>query len=77
MAALIGDFAGSRKMATVFGFVTCIFGLGQIAGPVVGGSIAQKADSFFFSFLMILICALLAMMLSAFLPRKDGSSPEK
>lgn len=68
MAALVGDYVGAKRMATVFGFVTCIFGFGQIAGPAVGGILTQTYGSFSFSFQLALVLAILAMILSALLP---------
>ena len=35
MAAAIGDYVGPKKSAAAIGFVTFIFGLGQISGPAV------------------------------------------
>ena len=37
MAALAGDRAGPEKVAQLFGVITFIFGLGQIAGPALAG----------------------------------------
>jgi MFS family permease len=72
MAAAVGDYAGPEKMATAFGLVTFIFGLGQIAGPAVAGMIAERQGSFSYSFLMAAIFAGLAIMLSCFL-KKPGA----
>jgi len=52
MAALVGDYAGPRKAARIFGIVTFIFALGQIAGPAVAGILAEQSQSFRSSFLM-------------------------
>jgi len=41
MAAAIGDFVGPKKAAAAIGFVTFIFGLGQISGPAVAGVLAD------------------------------------
>ena len=52
MAALSGDYAGPRKAARIFGLITFIFALGQIAGPAVAGLLAEKSHSFGSSFFM-------------------------
>ena len=71
MAALVGDYAGPRKAARVFGFVTFIFALGQIAGPAVAGILAERSHSFSSSFLMAAGLALLAATLSACLRKQE------
>ncbi len=68
MAALVGDFAGPRKAARVFGIITFIFALGQIAGPAISGLLAERSNSFSSSFLMAALFAILAAVLSAKLP---------
>jgi len=52
MAALAGDYAGPQKAARIFGLITFIFAMGQIAGPAVAGVLAEKSLSFGSSFLM-------------------------
>ncbi|MFA7381811.1 MAG: MFS transporter [Desulfurivibrionaceae bacterium] len=52
MAALAGDYAGPRMAARIFGLITFIFALGQIAGPSVAGLLAEKTLSFGSSFFM-------------------------
>lgn len=69
MAAAVGDYAGPERMAISFGFVTFIFGLGQIAGPAVAGMLAQWQGSFAWSFFMAAAFAGLAIILSLFLKK--------
>ncbi len=69
ISALVGDLAGRERVAAVFGFVTFIFGLGQISGPYLAGVLAEKTGSFSNSFLLAAALALLAIVLSYFLPR--------
>ncbi len=69
MAALVGDLAGPQKAVAVFGFVTFVFGLGQIAGPFLAGIIAENSGSFSTSFLMAAGMTVLAVVLSALLPK--------
>lgn len=69
MAAAAGDYAGPQRAAAVFGFITFIFGLGQITGPAVAGLLAESTGSFSSSFYMAAIFAGLAILLTAFLRR--------
>jgi MFS family permease len=68
MAALVGDYAGPRKAARVFGIITFVFALGQIAGPAISGLLAEHSNSFSSSFLMAALFAISAAILSASLP---------
>jgi len=70
MAALVGDLAGAERVAAVFGFVTFIFGLGQIIGPYLAGMLAEMTGSFSGSFLLAAALAVSAVFLSAFLPNR-------
>ncbi len=71
MAALVGDYVGPQKTARVFGFITFIFALGQIAGPAVAGFLAERYGSFSSSFLMAALFAGLAVVLTGFLRKPD------
>ncbi len=68
MAALIGDFAGPERTAAVFGFVTFIFGIGQIIGPYVAGLLAETSGGFSLSFLLAGAIAGCAAILAMRLP---------
>ena len=52
MAALCGDVVGARLAPAALGFVTLFFGIGQAAGPVVAGVIADSSGSFSGAFLV-------------------------
>ena len=67
MAAAIGDYVGPRKSAAAIGFVTFIFGLGQISGPAIAGVLAERTGSFSGSFYMAAAVAGVALLLSGFL----------
>ena len=69
MAAAAGDYAGPENAAKALGFLTLIFGLGQISGPAIAGVLAQNAGSFSSSFYMAAAMAGLAIILSAFLKK--------
>jgi len=79
MAAAIGDYVGPKKSAAAIGFVTFIFGLGQISGPAVAGMLAERTGSFSSSFYMAAAFAGVAIALSGFLrkPQLTGSTGEK
>jgi MFS family permease len=66
----VGDYAGAERVATIFGFVTFVFGLGQIIGPFLSGMLAEMTGSFSSSFFMAACLAIIAVFLSAFLPKK-------
>ncbi len=71
MAALVGDLAGPARTAAVFGFVTFLFGIGQIAGPVIAGYLAERAGHFAISYLLIAVVTAAALFLSIFLQIKS------
>jgi len=73
MTALVGDYVGPQKTARVFGFITFIFALGQIAGPAIAGFLAEKYGSFSSSFLMASVFAGLAVFLSSRLKKTSQS----
>lgn len=70
MAALIGDIAGATGAATIFGFVTFVFGIGQLSGPYCAGLLAEQNGGFQMSFLLASGLAFLALLLAALLPKK-------
>ena len=76
MAALIGDLAGPERTTAIFGFVTFIFGIGQISGPYGAGLLAQVSGGFSLSFLGAAVLALVAAVLSARLPGKGSRIQE-
>jgi MFS family permease len=67
MIAAVSDYVGAVRAVAAFGFVTFIFGVGQISGPAVAGVLAETSGNFSSSFLMAGILAGLAILLSAFL----------
>ena len=50
MTAVAADLAGPQNAAAAFGFITFIFGLGQMAGPVAAGALAEASGRFASSF---------------------------
>jgi MFS family permease len=73
MTALVGDYVGPQRTARVFGFITFIFALGQIAGPAIAGFLAEKYGNFSSSFMMAAIFAGLAVFLSTRLKKSVGT----
>lgn len=70
MAALVGDHAGPERTAALFGFVTFVFGIGQIIGPACAGFLAEQSGTFSTSFLLAAVLAGTGMVLSLLLPGK-------
>ena len=67
MVAAVSEYVGMDKALAAFGFITFIFGLGQIAGPAVAGVLAEKTGSFSSSFFMAALFAGAAIVLAGFL----------
>lgn len=70
ISALVADYAGHQRIAAIFGFVTFIFGIGQISGPYLAGLLAEKTGNFSSSFMLAFSLALTAAVLSFLLPSK-------
>jgi MFS family permease len=72
MTAVAADLAGPQNAAAAFGFITFIFGLGQMAGPVAAGALAEVSGRFASSFALASALAGLAAILSLLLrvPRR-------
>jgi len=68
MAAMVGDLAGPERTAAVFGFVTFLFGIGQIAGPAFAGFLAEQSGAFNSAFLLAAVFTAVAVVLSVLLP---------
>lgn len=67
IVAAVSDYVGASNAVAAFGFVTFIFGLGQITGPAVAGIMAERAGSFSGSFLMAGSLTGIAILLTSFL----------
>lgn len=52
MAATCGDLFGQKMAAAALGFVTLLFGIGQVAGPALAGMIADSSGSFKYAYLL-------------------------
>jgi MFS family permease len=69
MVAAVGEYVGVDKALAAFGFITFIFGLGQITGPSIAGMLAERTGSFSSSFFMAAGFAALAIVLAGFLKK--------
>lgn len=69
MVAAVAEYVGPEKALHAFGFITFIFGLGQITGPAVAGLLAERTGGFSSSFAMATALAAAAVVLSALLRR--------
>jgi MFS family permease len=67
MVAAVSEYVGPEKALAAFGFITFIFGLGQITGPSVAGILAERTGSFSSSFFMAAAFATTAILLTAYL----------
>lgn len=71
MVAAVGEYVGAERALAAFGFITFIFGLGQITGPSVAGILAERTGSFSSSFFMAAALAAAAILLTSFLRKPD------
>ncbi len=69
MVAAVSEYVGVDKALAAFGFITFIFGLGQIAGPSIAGVLAERTGSFSSSFFMAAVFAGAAILLAGFLKK--------
>ena len=73
MVAAVSEYVGPEKALAAFGFITFIFGLGQITGPSIAGVLAEKTGSFSSSFFMAAALAAAAILLTSYLRKPDHS----
>ena len=71
MVAAVSEYVGPEKALAAFGFITFIFGLGQITGPSIASILAERTGSFSSSFFMAVALAAMAILLTAFLRKPD------
>jgi MFS family permease len=74
MIAAVSEYVGPEKALAAFGFITFIFGFGQITGPSIAGILAERTGSFSSSFFMAAAFSAAAILLTSFL-RKPGTQP--
>jgi MFS family permease len=69
MIAAVSDYVGAERALGAFGVITFFFGIGQVAGPALAGTLAQRAGSFSSSFFLAAALAGLAIVVSGLLQR--------
>ena len=69
MATAAGDFVGPRLAPAGLGFITLFFGIGQSAGPALGGRLIEASHSFVLAFLVAGVISLCGMVLSLYLKK--------
>ena len=74
MVAAVSEYVGVNNALAAFGFITFIFGLGQIAGPAVAGLLAEKTGSFSSSFFMAAAFAGVGIVLTGFLKKPRATA---
>jgi len=73
MVAAVSEYVGVDRALAAFGFITFIFGLGQITGPSIAGIMAEKTGSFSGSFFIASVFAGAAIMLTALLKKPHNA----
>lgn len=69
MVAAVSDYVGAERALGAFGVITFFFGIGQVAGPAMAGTLAQRAGSFSSSFWMAAALAGVAIVVSGLLEK--------
>jgi MFS family permease len=72
MLAAVSDQVGPEHALSAFGFITFVFGVGQIAGPAVAGVLAERTGSFRSAFGLAAALAALAIALTLRLRKPAG-----
>lgn len=75
MAAACGDLFGRRMGSVAIGFVTLLFGIGQVAGPAIAGFMADRSGSFASAYLLASAVALAGAAGSMTLRKKAAPTP--
>ncbi len=73
MVAAVSEYVGVDRALAAFGFITFIFGLGQITGPSIAGIMAEKTGSFSGSFFMAAVFTSAAIILTALLKKPHNA----
>lgn len=71
IAAAVRDHLDPRSFGAAFGTLTLAFGLGQVLGPQLGGSIADLTGSFDLAFFVSATAAVVGALGAASMPRSS------
>jgi MFS family permease len=74
MVAAVSEYVGPDRALAAFGFITFIFGFGQITGPSIAGVLAERTGSFSSSFFMAAALAASAVLLASFLRKPHDAT---
>jgi predicted MFS family arabinose efflux permease len=77
LAAHLGDHLDPRAIGAAFGSLTLAFGLAQLAGPQLGGFVADQTGSFTGAFLGAAALALVGAGAAAVVPGRPLSRPNR
>jgi MFS family permease len=77
MAAAAGDYVGPRLAPAGVGFITLFFGIGQAAGPALGGYLADITGTFVFSFILATSVSMVGMVGSLLLKKPAAEAPSE
>ena len=67
MSAAVGDYTGPVQAVKAFGFITLLFGAGQITGPALAGFLADITGTFSMAFWLCAALTASAVILTLFL----------
>ncbi len=73
MVAAVSEYVGVDRALAAFGFITFIFGLGQITGPSIAGIMAERTGSFSGGFFMAAVFTGAAIMITALLKKPHNA----
>ncbi len=74
-ASCCGDISDARRAPAVLGFITFVFGLGQVLGPATAGYIKELSGSFAWAFMLTAAVAVFGALFSSRLELKDLRAP--
>lgn len=75
LTATLGDYLPHAKITTALGYITFIFGIGQITGPTLAGLLAQVGGGFHAAYLLAAAMTALAFLLVLFLRPPPATEP--
>ena len=77
VAARISDVVDAERFGAAFGAATLSFGLGLVAGPQLGGYLADATGSFRPSFWVVVGCAIVGSLISWHQPHRPLADPNE